>query len=205
MADFAKSYALVKAFEGGWCDVPGDAGGETYAGIARNFFPYWPGWGFIDAARLDHSFTQGSLSFSRYLARINNLQALVTAFYHTEWWDKMGIARFSQPVADELFEQAVNLGRGGSGRYLQRLCNAFNYDKRTGKNLFPDLTEDGVAGPKTLAALTLLLAKRTDDTTVVRALNGLQVAHYIGLGAKNPQHRKFVDGWLTRTREPQGV
>ena len=37
MADFLISYAPLKAFEGGWCNVKGDAGGETYAGIARNF------------------------------------------------------------------------------------------------------------------------------------------------------------------------
>ena len=38
MADFLISYAPLKEFEGGWCNVRGDAGGETYAGIARNFF-----------------------------------------------------------------------------------------------------------------------------------------------------------------------
>ncbi|MFQ8887738.1 MAG: hypothetical protein ACLR7Z_04635 [Bilophila wadsworthia] len=30
----------------------------------------------------------------------------------------MGLARWPQLVANELFEQAVNLGRGGSGKLL---------------------------------------------------------------------------------------
>ena len=37
MADFLKAYAPVRQWEGGWCNVPGDAGGENYAGIARAF------------------------------------------------------------------------------------------------------------------------------------------------------------------------
>ena len=39
MADFATAYAPLAGFEGGWCNVQGDSGGETYAGIARR---YWP-------------------------------------------------------------------------------------------------------------------------------------------------------------------
>lgn len=33
-ADFNIAYNPVRTFEGDWCDVPGDKGGETYAGIA---------------------------------------------------------------------------------------------------------------------------------------------------------------------------
>lgn len=199
MAEFLQAYAPVAQFEGGWCNVKGDAGGETYAGIARNFFPTWPGWAVIDAAKSHPSCRQGTRAFSRHLAAIPGLQDMVTDWYRREWWDRMGLARFPQPVADELFEQAVNLGRGGAGRYLQRLCNSLNYDKRTGRPLFVDLAEDGAVGPKTLAALSAILERRTGEAAVVHALNCLQGAHYIGLGAKNFQHRQFVDGWMTRT------
>ena len=50
MADFLTAYAPLARYEGGWCNDPADRGGETYAGIARNFFPAWPGWALIDAA-----------------------------------------------------------------------------------------------------------------------------------------------------------
>ena len=116
-ADFNIAYNPVRTFEGDWCDVPGDKGGETYAGIARAFFPDWH---FIDAAKAHPSFQQGSLAFSRHLTTLPNLEDLVTAFYRVQWWDKMGLARWPQLVANELFEQAVNLGRGGSGKLLQR-------------------------------------------------------------------------------------
>lgn len=204
MADFLISYAPLKAFEGGWCNVKGDAGGETYAGIARNFFSGWSGWPVIDAAKQHSSFRAGSRAFSAHLATLPGLRDMVTDWYRVEWWDRMQLGQFPQIVADELFEQAVNLGRGGSGRYVQRLCNSFNRRKgpRGEERIFADLTEDGCLGPKSLTAMATLLAGRVTAAIFVHALNGLQVAHYVGLGAKNFDNRKFMDGWLTRTYCP---
>lgn len=201
MADFLTAYKPLKQFEGGWCNVAGDAGGETYAGIARAFFPQWAGWPVIDAAKAHSSFRQGATAFSRHLATLPGLDDMVTGWYRVEWWERMGLARFPQIVADEMFEQAVNLGRGGSGRYVQRLCNALNW-KKGETRLFPDLTEDGCLGPKSLDAIAALLKNRVTPEVFVHALNGLQVTHYVGLGAKNMHHRKFVDGWMTRTYCP---
>lgn len=199
MADFLKAYAPVKQWEGGWCNVPGDSGGETYAGIARNFFPTWPGWVTVDAAKSHPSFHDGALSFSRHLASIPGLQDMVIDWYRVEWWERMKLAQFPQALANEIFEQSINLGRGGAGRYLQRLCNSLNYNKRSDERLFPDLVEDGAVGPKTLAALATILERRSSDAAIVHALNCLQGSHYIGLGAKSFQKRQFMDGWMTRT------
>ena len=196
---FETAYAPLRGFEGGWCNDPGDAGGETYGGIARNFFPHWQGWAIIDAAKDHSSWRQGQNAFSRHLAGIPGLADLVTEWFRVEWWNRMGLEQFPQAVANEIFEQSVNLGRGGAGKYLQRLCNALNYNKFTGQRLFEDLKEDGAVGAKTLGALSTLLAKRTSVESVVHALNCMQGAHYVGLGAKNYEHRLFVDGWMSRT------
>ena len=53
----------------------------------------------------------------------------------------------------------MNLGRGGSGKLLQRVCNAMNYIRRNGseQHLFDDLKEDGAVGPLTVKALALSL------------------------------------------------
>lgn len=204
MAQFEHAYAPVKQWEGGWCDVPGDAGGETYAGIARNFFPKWRGWPIIDAARTHASFRTGPRAFSGHLDTLPALRDRVTDFYRTEWWDKMGIAHLPQDLANELFEQAVNLGRGGAGKLLQRLCNALNYDQTTGRPLFEDLNVDGVAGPKTLAALGRILERRpTVLGSMIHGLNCLQGAHYIAVAANAAPKRKFLNGWLTRTQCPE--
>ena len=51
MADFLQAFESMIRNEGGYKlhSVEGDRGGMTYAGIARNFHPNWPGWAAIDA------------------------------------------------------------------------------------------------------------------------------------------------------------
>lgn len=202
MAIFEKAYDPVRQWEGGWSNVEGDRGGETYAGIARNFWPGWPGWKTIDGAKQHTSFRSGARAFSRHLDGIPGLRDMVEDWYRTEWWDRMSLGTLPQTLADELFEQAVNLGRGGAVRSLQRLCNALNYDKSGKRALFPDLAEDGALGNKTLSAMADILKKRSSPEDMVHWLNCLQGAHYVAIAAKNPGNRQFLDGWRTRTYCP---
>lgn len=206
MADFLTAYAPLARYEGGWCNDPADRGGETYAGIARNFFPAWPGWAVIDAARAHPSFQQGAAAFSRHLSALPDLSDAVRDWYRTEWWERLSLGSLPQALANEIFEQAVNLGKGGAGRLLQRVINAFNWDKSHKRPLFPDLVVDGAIGPRTLDGLALLLRSRTHEAALVHALNCMQGAHYINLAAGKPSQRRFTDGWLTRTHsaEPLG-
>ena len=204
MADFNLAYAPVAKWEGGWTHDSGDKGGETFRGCARNFFPNEPIWPVIDREKSHPSYKKGKAAFSAHLMGIPSLTGCVKGWYKKEWWDKLGLERFDQIVADELFEQAVNLGRGGSGRYVQRLCNSLNWRKgpRGEERIFADLAEDGCLGPKSLTAMATLLAGRVTAAVFVHALNGLQLAHYVGLGSKSFDKRKFMDGWLTRTYCP---
>lgn len=50
MAEFLPAFERMIVNEGGYVlhTVAGDRGGMTYAGIARNFHPGWPGWRVID-------------------------------------------------------------------------------------------------------------------------------------------------------------
>ena len=50
MADFPPLHRDLIRKEGGYrlINVPGDRGGQTYAGISRNANPNWPGWALID-------------------------------------------------------------------------------------------------------------------------------------------------------------
>lgn len=201
MADFATAYAPLAGFEGGWCNVQGDSGGETYAGIARRYWPEWLGWALIDNAKKHSSFQSGASAFSRYLATIPELPDLVSSWYRDEWWNRLGLSELPQELATEIFEQSVNMGRAGSGKKVQQICNAFNR-RRNGSLLFPDLVVDGIIGPRTLDALATLLSQRTDEQSLVHALNCMQGAHYIELAARNPSQRKFTDGWMQRTHCP---
>lgn len=204
VADFRAAYEKVRAFEGGWVDDPADRGGETYAGISRRYWPAWYGWPIIDAAKKLPVRRQGARAFSRYLEGLDALQTAVRNWYQAQWWDRLGLSALPQALAGEIFEQSVNLGRAGAGKKIQRVCNAFNYDKGTGGRLFADLKVDGVLGPKSLAALATLIQRRVSEEALVRALNAMQAAHYIDLAAANPSQRRFTDGWLKRTVAGEG-
>ena len=195
MAEFAIAYAPLKQYEGGYDNDPDDNGGETYAGIARNFFPNWKGWKLIDQIKKTNK-TNSAISAAA--AKDFYLQDLVQAWYKSEWFDALGLGQFPQILANEIFEQAVNLGKAGSGKKVQIICNAYNRGKN-GKALFVDLVVDGAIGPKTLSALKLILADKATAENLAHALNCMQGAHYLELAAKKASQRKYTAGWMKRT------
>ena len=195
MADFATAYAPLKEFEGGYSNNAADRGGETYAGIARNFFPAWKGWPIVD--KWKNAVGTKPSKLNKALATAPELRPLVEDWYRKEWWDRLGLAALPQALANEIFEQAVNLGKSGGGKKVQTVCNAFNY--KNGSRLFQDLAVDGAIGPKTLAALRAILASRAEEAALVHALNCMQGAHYLELAAKKPSQRVFTTGWMKRT------
>lgn len=196
MANFETAYAPLKQYEGGWSNDPDDRGGETYAGIARSFFPQWPGWAIVDNYKKTVHNTPKAMTSA--LAAAPTLQKLVAGWYREEWWDRLGLAELPQKLANEIFEQAVNLGKAGAGRKVQTICNAYNYN--AGKTLFSDLVIDGAIGRKTLNALARIINScKADAGALVHALNCMQGAHYLELAAKKPSQRKYTVGWMKRT------
>ena len=164
MASFDVALEKLLQKEGGWCNVPGDKGGETYCGISSRSWPAWDGWSIIAKAKI-----------------------------HTSYENLM-----PQALADEMLEQAVNLGILRAVMFLQKACNALNF--RQGQVLFKDLAIDGVMGAKTLAALESVLTSHS-ASDVLHCLNLQQGNYYLALAAANPVQRKFLAGWLKRTIE----
>lgn len=107
MANFDQAFRHVIAAEGGFVlsDDPADHGGQTYAGIARRFWPRWEGWQAIDAgAPVD--------------------EKLVREFYRVEFWERIrGDALISQAVATALFSFAVNAGVDQAIKLAQRAAS----------------------------------------------------------------------------------
>lgn len=106
MAEFLTAYKKTAASEGGYANVAGDTGGETYAGISRKWFPKWPGWKMVDANKpLKHN------------QKIKNteLEGMVRQFYKTEFWNKVsGDLIDDQLTAERLYDFGVNAGQGKS-------------------------------------------------------------------------------------------
>jgi lysozyme family protein len=95
MAELQPAFERMLRDEGGFVlhTVEGDRGGMTYAGIARNMHPKWPGWAVIDQG--------GSPSAQT-----------VRDFYKLHFWDDIkGDQITSQAVASDIFNFYVNTGR----------------------------------------------------------------------------------------------
>jgi lysozyme family protein len=112
MADFLKAYKITNKFEGGWNHIKGDRGGETYCGIARNFFPKWKGWEIVDSKKpLKHE----------DIIKDDVLHDLVHSFYKNEFWDKIkGDSIVSQLKANQLYDMAVNAGVSNAIKLCQK-------------------------------------------------------------------------------------
>ncbi len=103
MAEFEPAFERMILNEGGYVlhEVPGDRGGQTYAGIARRRWPDWEGWKIIDAGGTPDA-------------------SLVRAFYREHFWDAIhGDEIQDQRVASTLFDFAVNAGTRTAIRLAQ--------------------------------------------------------------------------------------
>lgn len=107
MADFLISYKTVRANEGGYRNVSWDAGGETYKGIARKFWPNWLGWKIVDAYKQNHTLKTGD-----YIPD-TKLDALVHEFFKVNFWDKNRLGSLTnQSLATLALDMSINHGRG---------------------------------------------------------------------------------------------
>ena len=111
MADFNAAFEKMIADEGGYVlhNVAGDTGGMTYAGIARNKNPNWPGWNLIDHEALSNPLLSG----------------MVRNFYKVEFWDRIrGDEIANQVVAESVFNFGVNTGMGVAVKLAQLIVGA---------------------------------------------------------------------------------
>lgn len=132
MADFLSAFERAIVAEGGYTlhNVKGDTGGVTYAGIARNKNPQWPGWAWVDRGETPPS-------------------DLVRMFYRDGWWKPiMGDDIWNQDVAYTLYSFATNSSAYKAPSTAIKLAQAV-----------VGATPDGEFGPKTLALVNAMEPK----------------------------------------------
>lgn len=186
MAEFLISYKKTMSIEGAYSNDADDSGGETWKGISRNNFPDWDGWCVVDGRK-------NVSDFPKCLNNYDVLEIQVQKFYKSEFWDKFrGDVIQYQDIADELFEQSINLGIGTANKNFQTCLTVLNRN-----SLYPDLVIDGAVGNTTIKALQTYLKTDTPDL-LVKLLNRIQGYHYINLALRKPTQRKYIRGWATR-------
>lgn len=119
MAQFEIANQIVLNNEGGYCFVKNDAGGETYAGIARNYHPDWSGWKIVDDSK--------PLKYNQRIKSLDFVDA-VNTFYKKQYWDRILCDQItSQRIANIFYDWYVNAGKHATSHVAQIAgCSSIN-------------------------------------------------------------------------------
>ncbi len=149
MTAFDDAFAAVIGEEGGYVDDPDDPGGETKYGISKAAYP---------------------------ALNIKNITlAQAKQIYHDNYWKNIQGDSIPAPVAEQVFDFAVNAGVGCATKLLQRVVG---------------VPEDGVIGPR-----TVLAARNVNQKFFALHFAIERVLHYAGQST----FPKYGRGWVTRT------
>jgi len=167
--------------EGLYSNDKNDPGGETVLGLTKDADKDWQGWKIVGQYR-------GKLGFPKNLP-YDVLRAMALPYYKAKYWDYAHLDSVPMVLAEEVFDQSVNMGKGRAIRNLQRALNTTNH---RGKD-YPDLIEDGIFGSNTLNAM-----QKCNAVAVQKYMNSYQGEYYTELKEKNGKFGDFTSGWAER-------
>jgi len=159
------------ALEGGWVNDKDDPGGETNMGVTKT-------------VAVQHGYTGPMKKLPEETA---------ISIYYKSYLVKPGyepLIAVNAPVAEELFDTAVNMGPNRPSRWFQQTINEVCNTK---------LTVDGQVGPGTREAFTKCQVTYGSTKMCITFLNKLdakQEAEYERLIRNNPVLAKYRRGWL---------
>ena len=190
MADLKIAEAKTLKWEGGYCNVVGDAGGETIFGIARNAHPSLKLWQDVDNYKSSlKPFDKSKYKELESLCKGNGqFMESFYAFYKANFWDKIkGDEIESQEVANALYDFAVNSGVSRAVKKIQEALQTFALHK--------NIVADGVMGAKTLEAINA-----QDGREMCNKLCDKRRDFFVEISKKG-QNAKFLKGWLNRVSD----
>lgn len=170
MAEFNAAFDFVMQHEDAsrTGKVTRDAGGRTRFGIAQKFHPDLPEEFFTGPAD----------------------EALQTAasIYRNDYWLRMRLGELaSQPVANKLFDMAVNMGVHQAAMYCQRATNGLLMGRGY------SVAVDGVLGNESIKAINACPPSNLYET-----LQNLSKIHYLEVAKKDPAQAENLKGWMRR-------
>lgn len=195
MAKFEIAEGITGRNEGGYANNPADTGGETYAGIARNYWPKWEGWKYIDKYKADYAKSDKKLSLAKWVngsAKVTSepLHLMVSGFYKQNFWDVNKLDEIKdQQLANSVYDFGVNSGTGRAAKFLQWAYNNEQAFNETHKKII----EDGKIGPKTLEAIN-----NEDPAEIYNCFNTLRETFYRSIAKGNQV--QFLKSWLSRLK-----
>lgn len=174
MANFEQALKITANNEGGYSNDTNDHGGETMRGIARKYWPNWPGWKIVDEFK----------GQPKFISIINSSQAikdLAATFYKQNFWDVNKLDQINdQQLANSVYDFGVNAGVGTAAKTLQRAVG---------------ITADGIIGSGTLQAVNSANAENLYNT-----FNSDRKSYYGTIIARDPSQKAFQHSWLSRIK-----
>lgn len=187
MADFNTAHKQVMGNEGGYSNNQADAGGETYKGIARKFWPQWGGWKYVDGVKANtvEPPEHGTQAYQNYVAYLNrclagliSLQQQVLDFYKTNFWDKYRLTEVTdQAVATWIYDHVVNAG-GRGAMWVQEAAG---------------VKADGAIGSQTIQAINAV-----DPATLLQEACDVAAFYRLDKAEADPSQVQFLPSWLRR-------
>ena len=178
--DFESAMKYISAIEGGanFNVIKGkpvlkeksknDTGGPTKYGIT---------WGTLCRA-----YSQGIVAHADITQLTQDEARLI---YKANYWTASKADRMKWGLCLVHFDTAVNSGVSGAGKLLQATLNGMG----------EKLSEDGIVGPKTLAAID-----RHEVNDIIRAYLKMRKALYQKIVDRDPRQKVFWNGWMNRLR-----
>lgn len=161
--------------EGGYANVTGDRGGETYRGITRKNWPYWDGWVIIEWLK--------PLAHNQIVA---SLEQSVANFYYQNFFLAKGFQYLADTgTATALFDFAVNGGFSPMQFFTE-------FNKKFGKYIPVN---------SVVNAESLKLVNAAPQKEVQKMVLAIREQHYEKLIKINPSQEKFRKGWANRMGE----
>ena len=172
---FKRAHEFVAQWEGGLDDDPRDPGGITKYGVCLSFLKdfYKRRASFLGAIGILGPVTRETI---KSLTK----QQAENIFYEEFWSGNhcKEIASTSPRLAMVLYDTSVNMGSDAAAKLLQRAVGA---------------KEDGVIGPKTLAAV-----RDSGDFMAAAAMLEFRKNRYLQIVDARPASKCFLKGWLNR-------
>lgn len=175
---------MVLTHEGGYSSgkdkySSGDAGGETYCGIARNANPKWEGWKIVDKNK--------PLKYNQKI-KDDKLAQMVRDLYYEKYYKPIKADQIDDDmIAAHLFCHGVNAGLKASVKLLQKAIN---------KVCKQNIQVDGIIGKVTLSYAN----NGTFAKLIASEFIAQRNAFYRAIVAKNKTQAKFLNGWLNRVK-----
>lgn len=185
MDKFERALQAAFRFEGGFSNDPDDRGGKTNMGITH---------GTLSRARIN-----GWVPKDVTIKTLTREHA--ETIYKKGYWEPIHGDDLPSPVAEIVFDCAINHGVGGAVRMLQRALNAMRHTM--------PLAVDGVIGPKTLAAVQKLveldrkhsdafpeMGPRFHTMMLARTIALYRAQYYVLIVESRSNQKKFFWGWI---------